>query len=82
MNSLQAQIVLPPHTWHARGDDATLVFPVEHWQGILARRRTSPEEKGYYLLEERVDGVLSMFNVREVEGAVSSDVWCRSMVSP
>ena len=63
----------------ARGDEVKIIFPITHWKGVLNRRGTSPEEKGYYFLKEGNGEVLAMFSVVEATGSevevTSSDIF-------
>ncbi len=66
--SSRTGIKLPPHTWHARGDDVTIYFPIQHWLGIFAKMRLPYEEKGYYFCEEDESGrSLSLFHIIDAE---------------
>lgn len=67
--SSKAKIVLPPHTWYARGDDVTVIFPAKFWEGILAKRGTSPEERGSWFCEDLGTGeILALFSAEEKQG--------------
>lgn len=44
-------------------------FSLEYWKSILAKRGTSPEEKGYWFCEKQGDQALSLFQVTETTGS-------------